>query len=146
MHKFILPLFLISFLLSGCGNSRELNQIAIILAAAIDLTENGEIELSAQVLNPHSTSNSGGGGAGGGGGKFTIVRTAKGLTVADAASKLQEKIPRKIFWGHCNVFVFGKKLAKKGIYDAADYIVRAPQTQHGNKLFCLLVMEMQKKL
>ena len=135
MHKVILPLFLTSFLLSGCGNIRELNQIAIVLAAAIDLTEDGEIELSAQVLNPHSTSTSGGGGAGGGGGKFTIVRTAKGLTVADAASKLQEKIPRKIFWGHCNVFVFGRKLAKKGIYDAADYIVRAPQTREQALLF-----------
>lgn len=138
MHKVMLLLFLISFLLSGCGNNRELNQIAIVLGAAIDSTEKGEIELTVQILNPHSTSSSGAGGAGGaggGGGKFTVVRTAKGITVADAISKLQEKIPRKIFWGHCNVFVFGEKLARNGIFDAVDYIVRAPQTREQALMF-----------
>ncbi|MBS4174320.1 Ger(x)C family spore germination protein [Bacillus sp. FJAT-49736] len=135
MYKFMLPLFVISLLLSGCGNVKELNELAIILGAAIDLTEKGEIDLTVQFLNPHSTSSSGGGGAGGGGGKFTIVRSAKGLTVADAISKLQEVIPRKIFWGHCNVFIFGKRLARQGILDAVDYIVRAPQTREQALLF-----------
>lgn len=137
MFRVVLSLFLSLSLLSGCGNSRELNQYAIVLGTAIDLTEDGEIELSVQFLNPEAGGNSsGGGGSGGGGnGSFSIVRTGKGLTVSDAASKLQELIPRKLFWGHCKVFVFGERLVKEGISDVLDYIVRAPYTREQAKLF-----------
>lgn len=137
MSKIVLSLCLLLFLLSGCGNSRELNQYAIVLGTAIDLTEDGEIELSVQFLNPEAggNSNSSGGSGGGSSGNFSIVRTGKGLTVSDAASKLQEKIPRKIFWGHCKVFIFGERLVKDGISDALDYIVRAPHTRERAKLF-----------
>jgi spore germination protein KC len=71
----------------------------------------------------------GGGGGGGGGGAETIVRSGTGTTVADAISNLQEKLPRRIFWGHTEVIVFGEKAAKAGIRQHLDFLGRNPQAR-----------------
>jgi spore germination protein KC len=86
----ILPILILILLLSGCWDRREVNDIAIILGAAIDKEDNENIELSVQVFIPKALSGGGGmnGGASGGGG-MTMVRTANGSSLADAASKLQ---------------------------------------------------------
>ncbi|MGE8203503.1 Ger(x)C family spore germination protein [Heyndrickxia sp. NPDC080065] len=134
MYKLFISSFLILFLLSGCGNKVELNNLAIVLSAAIDLTDEGEIELTLQLLNPKSVKSSAE-SAGGGSSNISLIKTGKGLTVADAASKLQEQISRKIFWGHCKVFIFGERMAKYGVKDAIDFIIRAPQTREHAMLF-----------
>ena len=63
------------------------------------------------------------------------MRSHKGTNVSDAMSKLQGGLPRKIFWGQCKVFVFGEKLAKKGIQKEIDFILRHPQARERAYLF-----------
>ena len=65
-------------------------------------------------------------GAGSGGSPQTLVRSAKGITIADAMAKLQEKLPRHIFWGHSEVFIFNRELAMDGIADHIDFILLTP--------------------
>ena len=115
--------------LSGCWDRIEITDLAIVTAAAIDKKGNNQIELSVQVFIPSSISSGGGqgGSSQGGSGVTTMVRFAKGSNIADALSKLQSKLPRKIFWGHCKVFVFGEKLAKEGIQEQLDFLLRHPQ-------------------
>lgn len=115
--------------LSGCWDRIEITDLAIVTAAAIDKKGNDQIELSVQVFIPSSISSGGGqgGSSQGGSGVTTMVRFAKGSNIADALSKLQSKLPRKIFWGHCKVFVFGEKLAKEGIQEQLDFLLRHPQ-------------------
>ena len=124
-------------LLSGCWDRVEINDLAIVTAAAIDATDDNQIELSLQVFIPKSLSSGGGqgGGGGGGGGATTLVRSHKGINMSDAMSKLQSEIPRKIFWGQCKVFIFGEKLAKKGIQKEIDFILRHPQARERAYLF-----------
>ncbi|MBO0997340.1 Ger(x)C family spore germination protein [Bacillus sp. SD075] len=116
-------------ILSSCWDRMEINDLAIVTAAVIDKKEDNEIELSVQVFIPKSISSGGDeGGAGqGGSGGTTLVRTGKGSNISDALSKLQSKIPRKVFWGQCKVFVFGEKLAKEGINEELDFLLRHPQ-------------------
>ncbi|MEK4534590.1 Ger(x)C family spore germination protein [Peribacillus sp. FSL K6-1552] len=116
-------------LVSGCWDRVEINDLAIVTAAAIEKKEDNQIELSIQVFIPKSLSSGGGqGGPGGGGGvPTTLVRSEKGSNISDALSKLQSKIPRKIFWGQCKVFVFGEKVAKEGIKEHLDFLLRHPQ-------------------
>ncbi|MEC1396610.1 Ger(x)C family spore germination protein [Peribacillus simplex] len=115
--------------LSGCWDRTEITDLAIVTAAAIDKKGNNQIELSIQVFIPSSISS--GGGQGGtsqeGGGVTTLVRHEIGSNISDALSKLQSKLPRKVFWGHCKVFVFGEKLAKEGIQEQLDFLLRHPQ-------------------
>ncbi|MFS0669974.1 Ger(x)C family spore germination protein [Peribacillus frigoritolerans] len=115
--------------LSGCWDRIEITDLAIVTAAAIDKKGNDQIELSVQVFIPSSISSGGGqgGSSQGGGGVTTMVRNEKGSNISDALSKLQSKLPRKVFWGHCKVFVFGEKLAKEGIQEQLDFLLRHPQ-------------------
>ncbi|MBU8880850.1 Ger(x)C family spore germination protein [Bacillus sp. FJAT-29790] len=112
-------------LLSGCWDRVEVNDLAIVTATAIDHTEDDQIKVSVQVFIPRALGS--GGGTGGGGEESTLVRSGIGSNLADAVSKLQMHLPRKLFWGQCKVFIFGKDLAKKGIQEQLDYLTRFPQ-------------------
>ncbi|MFF2456177.1 Ger(x)C family spore germination protein [Peribacillus simplex] len=115
--------------LSGCWDRIEITDLAIVTAAAIDKKDKNQIELSVQVFIPSSISSGGSSGATSQGGSAvaTLVRSEKGPNISDALSKLQSKLPRKVFWGHCKVFVFGEKLAMEGIQEQLDFLLRHPQ-------------------
>lgn len=123
--------------LSGCWDRVEINDLAIVTGAAIDLTDDNKTELSIQLYIPKSFGSGGGQGGGttGGGGPVTLVQTHTGANFPDAMSKLQSEIPRKIFWGQCKVLIFGEKLAKKGIQKEIDFILRHPQLRERSYLF-----------
>ena len=115
--------------LSGCWDRVEITDLAVVTAAAIDKKDDNQIELSVQVFIPSSISSGGGqgGSSQGGGGVTTLVRSEKGSNISDALSRLQSKLPRKVFWGHCKVFIFGEKLAKEGVQEQLDFLLRHPQ-------------------
>ncbi|MDV7764979.1 Ger(x)C family spore germination protein [Peribacillus sp. CSMR9] len=115
--------------LSGCWDRVEITDLAVVTAAAIDKKDDNQIELSVQVFIPSSISSGGGqgGSSQGGGAVTTLVRSEKGSNISDALSRLQSKLPRKVFWGHCKVFVFGEKLAKEGVQEQLDFLLRHPQ-------------------
>ena len=65
-------------LVSGCWDRVEINDLAIVTAAAIEKKEDNQIELSIQVFIPKSLSSGGGqGGPGGGGGVPTTLVSPK---------------------------------------------------------------------
>ncbi|MFE3975160.1 MULTISPECIES: Ger(x)C family spore germination protein [unclassified Peribacillus] len=115
--------------LSGCWDRVEITDLAVVTAAAIDKKDDNQIELSVQIFIPSSISSGGGqgGSSQGGGAVTTLVRSEKGSNISDALSRLQSKLPRKVFWGHCKVFVFGEKLAKEGVQEQLDFLLRHPQ-------------------
>ncbi len=138
IKKMLLIFFinLILLLLSGCWDRQEVNDIGLVTAAGIDKISDKTIELSILVYIPKSA---GGGqgmeGSSGGGGAQTLVRSATGVTIADAMSKLQEKMPRHIFWGHTAIFIFQEKVAMKGLAKHVDFIIRHPQLRERSLLF-----------
>ncbi|MFD0769412.1 Ger(x)C family spore germination protein [Bacillus sp. CGMCC 1.60114] len=131
----ILLLFLTNFLLTGCWDRREVNDTSLVLGTAIDKEKGKNIRLTVQILIPRAVS-SGQVGAGGGGGSQVLVRSAIGENIADAASKLQTTLPRKIFWGHCKMYIIGDKLAKEGgIHEQIDFLLRHPEPRERAYLF-----------
>ncbi|WHY87741.1 Ger(x)C family spore germination protein [Neobacillus novalis] len=118
----VLLLCLIILLLAGCWDRTEVNDLAIILATGVDISKNKEIELSVQVFIPKPAEGGQQGGVSSGStSSQTLVRSAEGVTIADAMSRLQEKLTRRIFWGQNEVLIIGEKLAKKGIGDQIDF-------------------------
>jgi spore germination protein KC len=117
-------------LLSGCWDRTEVNDLALIVGLGIDQTKNGKIRLTVEIVVPKSVGGGGqmmgGGGAGGG---ETIIKSGTGVTVADAISNLQEKLSRRVFWGHTKVIVFGEKAAKAGIRQHLDFLSRNPEAR-----------------
>jgi spore germination protein KC len=128
--KSLLLFFLISILfLSGCWDRTEVNDLSIVTAVAIDKSDDKQIEVTVQVFIPKALSAGGGqgGGSGGGGGQVVSIAGHVGSNIADALSKLQGKLPRKLFWGQTKVFIFGEKLAEEGIQEHMDFLERIPQ-------------------
>ncbi|MBS4197058.1 Ger(x)C family spore germination protein [Lederbergia citri] len=121
-------------LLTGCWDRIEINDQAIITAAAFDIEENGKIELTLQIFIPKSFSTGGSGGPGSAG-PVTFITSQKGYNIADALSKIQGKLSRKLFWGQCKVFIFGEKVAKRGIQNHIDYLLRQPQPRERALMF-----------
>jgi spore germination protein KC len=125
-----------TFLLSGCWDRIEVNDLAIVTGAAIDKTKDNHVLLSTQVFLPKALSSGGGqGGGSSGSGAITLVASQKGINLSDALSKLQGILPRKVFWGQCKVFIFGEKVAKEGIQKDMDFLLRHPQTRERAYLF-----------
>lgn len=115
---------------SGCWDRSEVNDLAIILAAGIDQENRNSVKLSVEVYIPK------GGEAGttqdamspsGGGGRQTLVSSATGVSLSDAMSHLQERLSRKLYWGHNHVFVIGKERAEAGLEDDLDFVLRYPE-------------------
>lgn len=110
-------------ILPGCWDRMELNEIALIRAFGVDRTEGGQIEVTILQAIPQRVGAEGGGAEGK---KQQMILSARGVTIPEAKSKLQEKMGRRIFTGHQEVIVFGKWLAKTGIQEALDYFSRHP--------------------
>ena len=133
MKKFLLIIiFLCIPFLSGCWDKTELQDLGIITAAAIDQVEEGKTMVSVQLFIPRAIRS-------GETGEdpstvFTFVREGVGDNLADAVSKLQFNVPRKLFWQHCKIYIFGEELAKNGIRDEIDFLARSPNPR-GNSYF-----------
>jgi spore germination protein KC len=133
----LLLVILFGLLMGGCWDRNEVNDLAIVTGAAVDKAENQQIKLTIQVFIPRAigVGQGGGGGISAGGGELTLVRSSEGVNIADAMSKVQARLPRRIFWGHCKVYIFGEETAKEGIADHIDFLVRHPEPRNRAYLY-----------
>lgn len=113
---------LLTLLLSGCWNRRELDAISVVEAMGIDTLENGQISLTYQILNPSAVK-----GSSAGGGKGVWVVTATGETVFDAIRNATTQVDRRSYFGHNKVIVIGEEAAKSGIAPLLDLATRDPE-------------------
>ncbi|AZV41972.1 Ger(x)C family spore germination protein [Peribacillus asahii] len=126
-----------TFLLTGCWDRAEVNDVALIKGVGVDRIDDNTIEVTVEISVPQALGQGGGQGQGQGGGGLTQVaaRSGKGKTVPEALEKLQEQLPRKIFWGHSEVIIINEKLAKEGIRDSIDYFIRDPRPRIRSYVF-----------
>lgn len=126
-----------SILLGGCWDRTEINDLAIVMGAAIDQKEEDLIDLTVQIFITKGVSNGGGQNPGGSTvtSAMTMIRVSDGVNLSDAMSKLQAKVSRRVFWGHCKVYIFGEEAAKKGISSHIDYLMRNPEPRLQSVVF-----------
>src|SRR5690606_17992596 len=117
----LLPLF------SGCWDRVEVTDLSIAVALGIHRNDNGEFEISVQVLNPAETAANTGDGSG----YDTPVTTysATGNILFEAARKLTTKTPSEMYMSHLRIIVVGEEVAKEGIYDVLDVLSRDPEVR-----------------
>lgn len=117
--KFIL-FFILVLILSGCWNSRELNEIGIAVGLGIDKTEDDQVLVTVQLVNPAeiSTKQSGGGRA------PIVTYQEKGDTVFEALRRMTKTVPRKTFFPHLRMLVIGEEVAREGIATSLDLLER----------------------
>ncbi|MFD2880344.1 hypothetical protein ACFTAO_37435 [Paenibacillus rhizoplanae] len=104
----VLPVLLLVFslaVLPGCWSSKELNELAVVMALGIDTAPQG-YAVSAQVLNSGEARNNKGES-----GKSLPVLTYKatGQTVPDALQHILSAAPHALYLSHIRVLVLGGK-------------------------------------
>ncbi|WP_144547884.1 Ger(x)C family spore germination protein [Bacillus sp. X1(2014)] len=114
------------FLLTGCWNRIEVNDIAIVTAIGLDLVEDNMIRLTLQVAIPTKLGPTGG-SSGGGKDHSTFVISEKGVTVSEAYRNLQMKLSRRVFFSQSRVLLISESLARKGIFNIIDFYTRFHQ-------------------
>jgi len=137
MKKHIFALLILSLILTGCWDGRELNEIAITLALGIDKVDD-KFQVSAQVVVPSEVSmmQSSGRSA------VTLFQT-EGETVYEAIRKMTIDIPRKVYPGHLRVLVIGEELAKEGVGESLDLLSR--DWEFRSDFFVVIAKEMSAR-
>lgn len=115
-------LIFLSLLLTGCWDRKELNQLAITSATALDW-DGKEWTVSYQVVIPQSIANPNTGGSPGQQAPVMVFSTSGG-TIRGAVQKSSREMPRSLFFAHNRVIVIGEKAAEQGISQLLDVYLR----------------------
>lgn len=130
-----LTFVLLSTLLAGCWDRREINELAMVSSVGVD-KEKDLWRLTAEIFRPPA---GGGEGGGGGGGPIRQVWVARGqgYTVFQAIRDMAAKVPRRVYWAHCTVVIVGEEAARAGITEVLDFWDRDPEARRSaNILVC----------
>lgn len=112
------------FIITGCWNYRELNQLAITTAMAIDLTDDGE-EYRVSILIANGKNNQTNNREGQ---SQTVVYSGQGKTISRAFKEINLQIPKIPYIGHLGVVVISEDVANKGMGGILDYLLRNPES------------------
>lgn len=105
----------LTFLTTGCWDSKEVENLAIFTMLGIDwVNENGvdQWQVSARVMYIGS-SKQGGEQAGGKGGAEEILWKGTGRTLQEAFSNIVVRSPRSPFYAHNSVYILGERVARE---------------------------------
>ncbi len=124
MKKIKIFLFLVAaLLLTGCGNYRELNDLAITTGIAFDIKDDQYI-VSYMIANSNKAETDSKDSET----KITVYE-GKGNTISSAYMDLNSKNPKIPYIGHLEVVIISEDLAKKGILEALDFLIRNPESR-----------------
>lgn len=131
--RFLIILLIQALMLSGCWDRNEINDYAFWIGTALDLSESGKLQKSAQIAVPADLKSIK--GSGGNNQRANIVLTATGSSIVDLTQQIQDKLPRKVFLGHRRSIFIGEKLARKGLIDVMDQFTRNTDTRLRTDIF-----------
>ncbi len=112
--------------LTGCWNYKELNEYAIVTGMAIDL-KGDDFQVSFLIANGNKAEDSQ---------TKTSLLTGTGDTIYNAIKDVSLVSPKELYISHLSVVIFSEDIAKKGIANILDFLLRDPQS-HQN--FYLLI-------
>ena len=124
-------LVIVALIFNGLNNSRELNDLAIVSALGVDINDEGEYEVSAQVLNAKKTENSASGSSSSDDTIITVYES-KGSSIQEAVRNVVKECPKKLYSGHLELVIMSEKLARQDeILDTLDFFIRDNEGGNG---------------
>ncbi|MFZ5596359.1 MAG: Ger(x)C family spore germination protein [Bacillota bacterium] len=115
----------------SCWDRREVEQLGLVLATAIDTAPNGRIRVTVQNVNPAGLGKGTAGGTISGGvigNKPYRNRTIEADSLFEAFRQLSKQTPRQLFFAHNQEIIFSENLAReRGLKDILDFLDRNPQ-------------------
>jgi len=134
-HSVIIVLLLLLCITTctGCWDRRELKDLALVAGVGFDLPARGEgVTLIAQVIDPEMLRSPQGPSRGGGDSVSSSKPywniTSTGETIFEAVRNCTHQSPFPLFWAHCQVAIFSEQLARQGVKDYLDFLLRDYET------------------
>lgn len=124
MMKKLLFIIPILFLVTGCYNYRELNDLAIVSAISIGM-DNDEFSVTIQVVNPKkeqdtSSSNE----------PDFITYKNNGKSLQEVFRYIVKESPKKIYAAQMQILIIDEDVAKEKLEDILDFIARDPEIRN----------------
>lgn len=111
----LLCICLLTLLLNGCWNYREINEMQIVTGAAIDYDgDENKYLLTVEVFNPKKTE----------AGDQGDLLHASGESMFDCFRNLILRSGRRLYWGQADILILSEKIAKNSILSVLDVICR----------------------
>lgn len=146
MKKTIAMILALALLLPGCWDSREINELGLVIAVGIDKAPGSDNYLmTVQIANPKPSAQSGGGQDSSS--APYIILTAEGGTLFEATRALATTSSKRIMWAHDYIIVIGESVARDSIAPVVDYFTHNPELRmktpvvvaEGNAKDCLAI-------
>lgn len=109
---------------SGCWDRKEIDEVGIIGSMGLDKGEGDKVVISLEVINPRALAIGFGGGAAGVSPVVALVLHDEADTISNAISNAQRRTPRSLTTGQMNTVIFGQALAREGIGQYVDFLLR----------------------
>lgn len=109
---FLPVLAVILFVLTSCWNYREVNEMAIIIGAAVDKGVENQYMLTVELLDVSGGAQTE---------LSTRILSVEGETVFDAARKLISVEGKRGYWGHTRVLIVNEEIAREDITEAVSF-------------------------
>ena len=120
MKKIIIVFFI--FLLCGCSDYKELNDLAIISTIGID-KDKDDYKICMEVLNTNKKDSK------------NYIIYSKGKTLNEAINKANDKSDKKIYGGHLNQLIVSKDIFNKKNTEIIDSFIRLTEVKDEIDLF-----------
>lgn len=113
----------VSLVLTGCWNSRELNELAIVSGIGIDKLDGKEgYRVTFQIINPSSSAPTA--GAASSQPPIVVISTTD-RTIFGALRKASRRATRQLFFAHTQLLIIGESLARSGVTNLFDIFDRS---------------------
>lgn len=128
--KLAILIILLAIFITSCWNRRELPELAIVAGVGIDVGEEPEtVSFTSQVIKPAKIKT----GAEGSSEPMPYYNvTSTGRTIFEAIRKSARLIDRRLYFPHSQVIVISEEIAKKGVTQYLDLMVRDPEFRRDN--------------
>lgn len=106
--------------MTGCWNYREIEKMLVVVGVAIDKTEEGKLQVTAEVVDISQ------------GQEMQIgaqLITATGETMFDIVRKMITKAGNKLYWSHAKAVILSQEVARDGAGKAIDWYMRDAETR-----------------
>lgn len=114
MKGIIVPL-VISLVLCGCGNYSEIEDATLVSGLAVDKGEQDNYKVTVEIVNLNQ---------GEGEQPSAMLISGEGPTVYSALENINAATSKQLFFSHAKVIAISEEVAKEGLIDIIDVIVR----------------------
>jgi len=120
--KKLIFLLIIPFILSGCYDYNELNDIAIVSGVAIDYIDD-KYNVTFEIISTKKTGDTSGSTS-----SYTVTSSAN--TISEAFLKAGNSMDKVAYYDHIEIVVISEYVAKEKLSEVSEYLIRSSKLRN----------------